>query len=66
MFTPAQPQMSQPQPSPDELDYLLRRAEDESIAAIRSVNAEVSARHDAMAFAYSSQAVAMLGALMRD
>ena len=60
MFIPAS---SQPQPSPEELDYLLRRAEEESIAAIRSVNAEVLARHDAMAFAYSSQALTMLGQL---
>ncbi|MEO6198602.1 MAG: hypothetical protein ABIO68_01505 [Sphingomicrobium sp.] len=45
----------------DKLDYLLRRAEQESIAAIRSINPQASQRHDAMAHAYSAEAVTMLG-----
>jgi hypothetical protein len=44
----------------DQLEYWLRRAEQESIAAIRASNAVAAERHDAMAFAYSSQALAML------
>jgi hypothetical protein len=50
----------------DRLDYLLRRAEQESIAAIRSINSEASQRHDAMAHAYSAQAVTMLGRMEGD
>jgi hypothetical protein len=45
----------------DRLDYLLRRAEQESIAAIRSINPEAAERHDIMAHAYSEQALTMLG-----
>jgi hypothetical protein len=33
----------------EQLDYWLRRAEQESIAAIRSTNNTASQRHDAMA-----------------
>ena len=40
----------------EQLDYWLRRAEQESIAAIRSTNTEASERHDAMAHAYSALA----------
>ena len=40
---------------------MLRRAEQESIAAIRSINPEAAERHDIMAHAYSVQAVTMLG-----
>ncbi len=47
----------------EELDFLLRRAEQESIAAIRSTNAEAAERHDAMAQAYSAMAVAMMDRL---
>ena len=43
------------------LDYLLRRAEQESIAAIRSINPVAAERHDIMAHAYSAQALTMLG-----
>ncbi|MEO7865360.1 MAG: hypothetical protein ABIR63_05765 [Sphingomicrobium sp.] len=45
----------------DELGFLLRRAEQESVAAIRSINSQASERHDAMAYAYSARAVTMLG-----
>lgn len=44
----------------EELDFLLRRAEQESIAAIRSINAEAAERHDAMAHAYSAMAIMMI------
>ena len=44
----------------DQLEYWLRRAEQESIAAIRATSAAAAERHDAMAFAYSGQALAML------
>lgn len=45
----------------EQLDYWLRRAEQESIAAIRSTNTVASQRHDAMAQAYSALARTMLG-----
>ncbi len=48
---------------PAELDFLLRRAEQETIAAIRSINPQAAERHDAMAYAYSAMAVTMLGTL---
>ena len=44
----------------EQLDYWLRRAEQESIAAIRSTNSTASQRHDAMAQAYSALARTML------
>lgn len=43
----------------EQLDYWLRRAEQESIAAIRATG-EASMRHDAMARAYSALAVHLL------
>ena len=45
----------------EQLDYWLRRAEQESIAAIRSTNSIASQRHDAMAQAYSAMARTILG-----
>ena len=45
----------------EQLDYWLRRAEQESIAAIRSTNPSASQRHDAMAQAYSALARTILG-----
>ena len=45
----------------EQLDYWLRRAEQESIAAIRSTNSSASQRHDAMAQAYSALARSILG-----
>lgn len=45
----------------EQLDYWLRRAEQESIAAIRSTNSVASQRHDAMAQAYSALARTILG-----
>jgi len=45
----------------EELEFLLRRAEQESIAAIRSPSPQASERHDAMAHAYSALAVTTLG-----
>lgn len=47
-------------PSPDQLDYLLRRAEQESIAAIRSVDPRASEPHAQMASLYSAQARTLL------
>lgn len=44
----------------EQLDYWLRRAEQESIAAIRSTNNIASERHDAMALAYSALAKSLL------
>ena len=44
----------------EQLDYWLRRAEQESIAAIRSTSTAASQRHDAMAHAYSALARTML------
>ena len=44
----------------DQLDYWLRRAEQESIAAIRATNAVAAERHDAMAHTYSTLALMML------
>ena len=43
-----------------ELAYLLRRAEQESIAAIRSGNAMASSSHARMAQAYSALATSLL------
>lgn len=45
----------------ERIGFLLRRAEQESIAAIRSVNPTAAERHDIMAHAYSVMAVSMLG-----
>ena len=57
--------MAQPEtieaPAPEELDYLLRRAEQESIAAVRSVDPRAAEPHAQMASAYSAQAMALLG-----
>lgn len=46
----------------DQLGFLLRRAEQESIAAIRSLDAPASDCHRVMATAYSLQAVRLLAA----
>lgn len=45
----------------DELDYLLRRAEQESIAAIRSADPRAAGPHEHMATRYSAQALELLG-----
>ena len=45
----------------DQLDFLLRRAEQESIAAIRSIDPRAAQQHEAMAFAYSARALSLLG-----
>ncbi len=47
--------------SPEQLDYLLRRAEQESVAAIRSVDPRAAELHAHMASAYSAKAMALLG-----
>ncbi len=44
----------------EQLEYWLRRAEQESIAAIRSADSVVAQRHDAMAQAYSALATSIL------
>ncbi len=44
----------------EQLDYWLRRAEQESIAAIRSTNLIAAERHDVMAQAYSAMARTLL------
>ena len=54
-------QSSSPQAKDDELEFLLRRAEQEAIAAIRSPSPQASERHDAMAHAYSVLAVTIMG-----
>lgn len=52
MFVTANPQQYE---RAEQLDYWLRRAEQESIAAIRATG-EAAERHDAMAQAYSALA----------
>ena len=47
--------------SPEQLDYLLRRAEQETIAAISAMDARAAELHQQMAGAYSAQATALLG-----
>ena len=54
----AQPE---PQPAPEQLDYLLRRAEQESIAAIRTGDPRVAEPHTQMASVYSERARSLLG-----
>lgn len=44
----------------DVIGYWLRRAEQESIAAIRSIDARASVRHHQMASVYSERAQALL------
>ncbi len=51
---------SSSQAASGELDYLLRRAEQESIAAIRSVDPRVAQPHAHMACVYSAQARSLL------
>lgn len=50
------------QPTAQDLDYLLRRAQEEAIAEIRATNVDVAGRHGAMARAYASQALEILNA----
>jgi hypothetical protein len=45
----------------ESVEYLLRRAEQESIAAIRAGDKSIAERHDEMAHAYSLRAAALLG-----
>lgn len=45
----------------EQLDYVLRRAEQESIAAIRSFDPRAARQHEAMAFAYSVRAQTLFG-----
>ena len=56
--------MNQPEiddvPAPEQLDYLLRRAEQESIAAVRSVDERAAEPHEHMASVYSAQVVELL------
>jgi hypothetical protein len=49
-----------PQPEAGQLDYLLRRAEQETIAAMRTVDARASASHAQMASAYGAQVLSLL------
>lgn len=44
----------------DEISYLLRRAEQESIEAIRSIHPSVAERHAEMATVYSERARTLL------
>jgi hypothetical protein len=57
MFVPTQPHHYE---RSEQLDYWLRRAEQESIAAIRSSDGTAAERHDAMAQAYSALATSIL------
>lgn len=43
-------------PAPEQIDYLLRRAQQESIAAIRSVDPRAAGLHEQMADLYGAQA----------
>jgi hypothetical protein len=45
----------------EQIEYWLRRAEEEAIAAIRSPNAQASESHSLMAEAYSAMATTLLG-----
>lgn len=47
--------------TPEQLDYLLRRAEQESIAAVRSIDPRVAEPHARMARAFSARALRLLG-----
>lgn len=49
----------------DELDYVLRRAKQESIAAIRSADPRAAGPHEHMASRYSAQAMELLGERVR-
>lgn len=57
--------MDQPEvldtPAPEQLDYLLRRAQQESIAAIRTLDPRAAKSHAQMASVYSAQAMTLLG-----
>ena len=57
MFVPDQPHHYD---RSEQLDYWLRRAEQESIAAIRSTDRVAAERHDSMAQAYSALAMTIL------
>ena len=57
MFVPNQPRQYD---RSEQLDYWLRRAEQESIAAIRSTDHIAAQRHDSMAQAYSALAMSIL------
>lgn len=57
MFVPNQPRQYD---RSEQLDYWLRRAEQESIAAIRSTDSIAAQRHDSMAQAYSALAMTIL------
>jgi hypothetical protein len=58
MFVPDQPHEYD---RSEQLDYWLRRAEQESIAAIRSTDSVAAQRHDVMAQTYSALARRLLG-----
>lgn len=47
-------------PTPEQLDYLLRRAQQESIAAVRSIDPRVAEPHARMASAFSARALMLL------
>ena len=49
-----------PAPVPD-LGYFLRRAEQESIAAIRAGDPRAARQHEELACAYSARALTLLG-----
>ncbi len=51
-----------PQPASGELEYLLRRAEQESIAAIRSIDPRVAGPHAEMACVYSAHVQSLFNA----
>ena len=57
MFVSDQPQ---PYQREQQLDYWLRRAEQESIAAIRSLSSVAAQRHDTMALAYTTMAMSLM------
>lgn len=51
---------NQPAPAPEQLDYLLRRAEQESIAAIRTIDPRAAEPHAQMACAFTERALTLL------
>ena len=54
------PNMSHRAEHSEQIEYWLRRAEQESIAAIRAPNAQASQSHSMMAEAYSAMATNLL------
>lgn len=61
--TPFQPEPSHAGGGFDEIHYLLRRADEESVAAIRATDERVHASHAGMARGYSVRSLEMIARL---